>query len=197
MAVDVTTRVPCGTDYAVTVTARDTDGRRVPVVVEMLASWAPTSSTPGRGQHARFHRCGAPLGHTATRRRRRRVPHDAQPRRRAGHRRAPAGRIRRPADRRDERTGGRGSAGNGRGVADREHRASPRWCTGDHRATTRSWSGSRCSVPPVRRSARRSPTCRTPGDPMTTRIVIAARDPRRGRRGRVVPAASSARRAAP
>ena len=47
IALDLTTRAPLDTDYAVTATARDTNGRPVPVVVEMLASWAPTSSTPG------------------------------------------------------------------------------------------------------------------------------------------------------
>jgi hypothetical protein len=44
---DVTARVPLGTEYAVTVTARDVDGRRVPVVAELLASWAPSSTTTG------------------------------------------------------------------------------------------------------------------------------------------------------
>jgi hypothetical protein len=44
---DVTTRVPLGTEYAVTATARDVDGRQVPVVAELLASWAPSSSTTG------------------------------------------------------------------------------------------------------------------------------------------------------
>jgi len=44
---DVTARVPLGTEYAVTVTAQDVDGRRVPVVAELLASWAPSSTTTG------------------------------------------------------------------------------------------------------------------------------------------------------
>jgi len=44
---DVTTRVPLGTDYAVTVSARGVDGRRTPVVAELLASWAPSSATTG------------------------------------------------------------------------------------------------------------------------------------------------------
>src|SRR5207249_1663939 len=45
-AIDVTTRVPLGTAYAVTATARDVDGRRVPIVAEMTASWA-SAPTPG------------------------------------------------------------------------------------------------------------------------------------------------------
>ena len=44
---DVTMRVPLGTAYAVTVTSLDQDGRSVPVVAQLLASWAPASSTPG------------------------------------------------------------------------------------------------------------------------------------------------------
>ncbi len=44
---DVTTRVPIGTGYAVVATAVDTDGRRVPFVAELLASWSPSSETPG------------------------------------------------------------------------------------------------------------------------------------------------------
>jgi len=47
IALDLTTRVPLNTDYAVTATARDANGRPVPIVAEMLASWSPTSSTPG------------------------------------------------------------------------------------------------------------------------------------------------------
>lgn len=47
IAVELTTRMPLGADYSVTATARDTNGRRVPIVAEMLASWTPTSSTPG------------------------------------------------------------------------------------------------------------------------------------------------------
>ncbi len=44
---DVTTRVPIDTDYAIVATAVDVDGRRTPVVAELLASWAPSSTTPG------------------------------------------------------------------------------------------------------------------------------------------------------
>ena len=58
--VDVTARVPLGTEYAVTATARDVDGRRVPVVAELLASWAPASQTTG---------VGSTLGSTVTARR--------------------------------------------------------------------------------------------------------------------------------
>ncbi len=45
--VDVTMRVPLDNDFAVVATARTVDGRRVPVVAELLASWAPASSTTG------------------------------------------------------------------------------------------------------------------------------------------------------
>jgi hypothetical protein len=45
--VDVTTRVPLDTDFVVTATSRAVDGRRTPVVAELLASWAPASSTTG------------------------------------------------------------------------------------------------------------------------------------------------------
>jgi Family of unknown function (DUF5719) len=45
--VDVTARVPLGSNFAVTATVRALDGRRVPVVAELLASWAPASSTTG------------------------------------------------------------------------------------------------------------------------------------------------------
>ena len=48
-AVDVTARVPLGTEYTVVVTARPVDGHPVPVVAELLASWAPSSSTTGVG----------------------------------------------------------------------------------------------------------------------------------------------------
>ncbi len=47
--VDVTTRVPLDTDIAVVATARAVDGHRVPVVAQMLASWAPSSSSTGVG----------------------------------------------------------------------------------------------------------------------------------------------------
>lgn len=46
-AVDVTTRVPLGTDYAITATAVDAAGHPAPVVAEVLTSWAPSSATPG------------------------------------------------------------------------------------------------------------------------------------------------------
>jgi hypothetical protein len=46
-SVDVTTRVPLDTDFVVTATSRAVDGRRTPVVAELLASWAPASSTTG------------------------------------------------------------------------------------------------------------------------------------------------------
>ncbi len=59
-AVDVSARVPLGTEYAITATARDVDGHRVPVVAEVLISWAPASSTTG---------VGSTLGTTATARR--------------------------------------------------------------------------------------------------------------------------------
>ncbi|HLM17718.1 MAG TPA: DUF5719 family protein, partial [Acidimicrobiia bacterium] len=45
--VDVTTRVPPNSDVAVIVTAGAVDGRRVPVVAELLAPWAPASSSTG------------------------------------------------------------------------------------------------------------------------------------------------------
>jgi hypothetical protein len=45
--VDVTTRVPLDSDVAVVATARAVDGRRVPVVAELLATWAPASSSTG------------------------------------------------------------------------------------------------------------------------------------------------------
>jgi hypothetical protein len=45
--VDVTTRVPLDTDIAVTATVRDVDGRRVPVVAELLATWPKASSSTG------------------------------------------------------------------------------------------------------------------------------------------------------
>jgi hypothetical protein len=47
VSTDVTARVPLGTSYTVTATAQDTDGRAVPVVAEVLASWAPSSTTTG------------------------------------------------------------------------------------------------------------------------------------------------------
>jgi hypothetical protein len=49
IATDVTTRVPIGTAYAVTATAREVGGRRVPLVAELLASWSPARSTTGVG----------------------------------------------------------------------------------------------------------------------------------------------------
>ena len=45
--VDVTTRVPLDTDVAVTATVKEVDGRRVPVVAELLATWPPASSSTG------------------------------------------------------------------------------------------------------------------------------------------------------
>jgi Family of unknown function (DUF5719) len=57
---DVTTRVPLGTPYAVVATARDDHGRRVPVVAELMTSWAPSSPTTG---------VGTTLGTTVTARR--------------------------------------------------------------------------------------------------------------------------------
>jgi hypothetical protein len=45
--VDVTTRVPLDTDIAVTATVRDVDGRRVPVVAELLATWPKASASTG------------------------------------------------------------------------------------------------------------------------------------------------------
>ena len=45
--VDVTARVPVASDFAVVATAKAVDGRRVPVVVELLASWPPGSSSAG------------------------------------------------------------------------------------------------------------------------------------------------------
>ena len=59
-SVDVTARVPLGTEYAVVVTARAAGGRPIPVVAELLASWAPSSSTTG---------VGTTLGSTTTARR--------------------------------------------------------------------------------------------------------------------------------
>jgi hypothetical protein len=47
LAVEPTTRVPIGTDYAISVTAQVLDGRRSPIVAEVLSSWAPSSSTTG------------------------------------------------------------------------------------------------------------------------------------------------------
>jgi hypothetical protein len=47
IAVDVTSRVPLDTDVAVTATVRAVDGRRVPVVAELLATWPPASSSTG------------------------------------------------------------------------------------------------------------------------------------------------------
>jgi hypothetical protein len=47
--VDVTTRVPLDRELAVTVTARAVDGRRVPVVAEILATWPSTSASAGLG----------------------------------------------------------------------------------------------------------------------------------------------------
>jgi hypothetical protein len=47
--VDVTVRVPRDTDIAVVATARAVDGRRVPGVGRLLASWAPSSSSTGVG----------------------------------------------------------------------------------------------------------------------------------------------------
>ena len=77
---DVTTRVPIGTDYAITATAVDVDGRRVPFVAELLASWSPSSATPGlastQGSSVAARRWVVP----AARRRRRRVRHRVQPR---------------------------------------------------------------------------------------------------------------------
>jgi hypothetical protein len=45
--VDVTSRVPLGTDFAVEATSRTVDGRAVPVVAELFASWSPSSSSTG------------------------------------------------------------------------------------------------------------------------------------------------------
>jgi hypothetical protein len=45
--VDVTTRVPLDTDVAVTATVRAVEGRRVPVVAELLAAWPPASASTG------------------------------------------------------------------------------------------------------------------------------------------------------
>ncbi len=47
IAMEPTTRVPIGTDYAITVTTQPIDGVRSPIVAEVLASWAPSSSTTG------------------------------------------------------------------------------------------------------------------------------------------------------
>lgn len=45
--VDVTTRVPLDSDIAVVATVRPVDGRRAPVVAQLVASWAPSSSSTG------------------------------------------------------------------------------------------------------------------------------------------------------
>ncbi len=45
--VDVNTRVPLDSDVAVIATARAVDGRRVPIVAELLETWPPASSTTG------------------------------------------------------------------------------------------------------------------------------------------------------
>jgi len=45
--VDLTTRIPLESDVALIATARAVDGRRVPVVAELLATWAPASSSTG------------------------------------------------------------------------------------------------------------------------------------------------------
>jgi hypothetical protein len=45
--VDVTTRVPLDTDVAVIATVREDDGRRVPVVAELLGVWPTASSSTG------------------------------------------------------------------------------------------------------------------------------------------------------
>jgi hypothetical protein len=45
--VDVSTRVPLGSDYAVVVTSRALNGSRVPVVSELLGTWAPASASTG------------------------------------------------------------------------------------------------------------------------------------------------------
>jgi hypothetical protein len=47
--VDVTTRVPLGQDITVVATSRAVDGRRIPVVAQLLTSWAPASSITGIG----------------------------------------------------------------------------------------------------------------------------------------------------
>jgi hypothetical protein len=47
LAVDVTARVPLDTAFAVVADVRAVDGRRVPVVAELLATWSPTSPTTG------------------------------------------------------------------------------------------------------------------------------------------------------
>jgi hypothetical protein len=59
-ALDVTARSPLDTPYALVVTARAVNGQRVPVVAELLASWAPSSNTTG---------VGSTLGTTVTARR--------------------------------------------------------------------------------------------------------------------------------
>ncbi|MDQ1432918.1 MAG: hypothetical protein QOF40_3520 [Actinomycetota bacterium] len=46
-ALDVTARVPLDTPYSLVVTSRAVNGRPVPVVAELLASWAPSSTTTG------------------------------------------------------------------------------------------------------------------------------------------------------
>ena len=48
VTVDVDHSGPDRHQYAVRVTARDVDGRRVPVVAELLASWPPSSTSTGR-----------------------------------------------------------------------------------------------------------------------------------------------------
>jgi hypothetical protein len=45
--VDVTARVPAGSDYAVVVTSRADGGRPTPVVAELLSAWAPESASTG------------------------------------------------------------------------------------------------------------------------------------------------------
>jgi hypothetical protein len=44
---EVTARVPLGSAYAVEVTSRERDGRRVPVVAELLATWSPRAVSSG------------------------------------------------------------------------------------------------------------------------------------------------------
>ena len=66
VAVDVTTRVPLDTDVAVVATARAVDGRRVPIVAELLATWAPVVVEHRRRGHARVHRHRHPLGGAAS-----------------------------------------------------------------------------------------------------------------------------------
>jgi Family of unknown function (DUF5719) len=45
--VEVTSRVPLDRNYAVVATTRADDGRRVPVVAELLATWPPASTSTG------------------------------------------------------------------------------------------------------------------------------------------------------